>query len=259
MSLLRRGCAASQVVRRIAARSLGALLAGVGLAAAPLAAQEAPPPERVTVQGQVIDHATGQPVAGALVEVEKLHYRATTDREGRFTVRKVRPGEQELTVTRLGYQGEVTTVWVVPGAETVAIRLRPDPVVLEGLTVKMDLLDRRQRRTPYSSRVFGRSALASTASASVLDFVQTHGGVIFLNCGEYSFERDCAYSRGSLIRPAVYLDEMPNFGVEGLRGVRPWEVERVEVYQGGRQIRIYTSAFLELAARGKQYISPVLF
>ncbi len=256
---LRRSSAATQVVLRIAGRPLAAAVAALCLAGAPLAAQEAQEPARVTLQGQVIDHNTGQPIVGAVVEVEKLHFRAVTDREGRFTLRKVHPGEQEFVVSRLGYQEEVRAVSIAPGAESVAFQLLPDPVVLEGLTVKMNLLERRHRQVAVASRSFDRAVLGTSAAPTVLDFVQTHGGVYGVECGRRSPERDCTYSRGTLVRPAVFVDEMPAFGLEGLRTVRPQEVERVEVYQGGRHIRVYTSHFLEMAARGNRYIAPVLF
>ena len=256
---LRRASAAAQLVRRIAARPLAAAAAALCLAGAPLAAQEASAPARVTLQGQVIDHATGQPIVGATVEVEKLHFRAVTDREGRFTLRKVHPGEQEFVVSRLGYQEEVRAVAIAPGAESALFQLRPDPVVLEGLTVKMNLLDRRHRQVAVASRAFGREALTATAAPTMLEFVQIHGGVFAMDCGRVAYERNCTNSRGSLIRPAVFVDEMPAFGLEGLRSVRPEEVERVEVYQRGRQIRVYTSHFMEMAARGNRYIAPVIF
>src|SRR5690349_7796005 len=51
------------------------------VAASPAAAQ------RVTLRGQVVDAASGQPIQAAVVEVMPRHESAITDAQGRFTVR----------------------------------------------------------------------------------------------------------------------------------------------------------------------------
>ena len=231
---------------------LSALAAG-----APLAAQQAAEPSVVPLSGQVTDRSTGQPLAGAYVEVGGTHLEALTDEQGRFTFRKVRPGEHQVTVSLLGYSDLERVVRAAAGGPPVALALEPDPVVLEGLTVNLNVLEQRRHRVAVSSRAYDRTQIRRSSAMNMEAFVRGPGGVPAVGCRR-AFASSCVYSRGRYEAVAVYLDEMPIYSLEHLAGVQPEEVERVEVYQNGRQVRVYTSWFMEQVARGKRWLNPVL-
>jgi hypothetical protein len=86
--------------------------------------------------------------------------------------------------------------------------------------------------------------------------VRGRGGVQAVVCRR-AFADACVYSRGRYEPVAVYLDEVPIHSLDHLTAVQPAEVERVEVYQNGRQVRVYTSWFMEQVARGKRWVDPV--
>lgn len=232
------------------------LLAGAAL---PARAQQDVQQPVVTVSGQVVDRSSGRPLRGVLVEIPGLHRDAVTDEEGRFTLRKVRPGEHTVEASQMGYANLAERITVRTDTAPVVLRLQPDPVLLEGLTVKLNLLERRRRMVAVSSRVFDRQTIATSASPNMEAFVRSYGGIFGVSrCpGASALTNDCVYSRGSFVPMGVYVDEMPLYSLDVLAGYQPSEIARVEVYQGGRQVRMYTTWFMEQLARGKRWIDPV--
>lgn len=235
-----------------AAVALSAALAATGPASAQGARESSP----VLLSGQVTDRGTGQPLAGAYVELAGTRLEALTDEKGRFSFRRVRTGEHTLTVSLLGYADQERTVQVAAGQAEVAVALEPDAVVLEGLTVNLNVLEQRRNRVAVSSRAFDREQIRRSASLNLESFVRGPGGVPAVRCRR-AFADACVYSRGRYEPISVYLDEMPIHSLEHLAALQPAEVERVEVYQRGRQIRVYTSWFMEQVARGRTRVSPV--
>lgn len=258
MTHLTHRCSRSQPVLSTALRALLPALALLAGGALPLAGQEPAQPSRVTLSGQVIDRSTGRPLEGAIVEVAGTHQQATTDAEGRFSFRRVRAGEHTLYAGLLGYADLEQPVRVGGGDVTVSLALAPDAVLLEGLTVKMNVLEQRRRRVAFSSRAFGREEIRSTAAPNVEAFLRGRGGMMVSRCRRAgSFSDTCVWSRGSFVPVAVYLDEMPIGSMDHLMGLQPEEVERIEVYQQGRHVRVYTTWFMEQVARGKRWVNPV--
>ncbi len=233
-----------------------AVLLSALAAARPGAAQQAAESPVVPVSGQVVDRSTGQPLAGAFVELPGSRQEALSDEQGRFTFRRVRPGEHAVVVSLLGYADLERTVAVAAGQPALSLALEPDPVVLEGLTVNLNVLEQRRNRVAVSSRAYDRTQIRRSAARNMEAFVRGPGGVPAVTCRR-AFADACVYSRGRFEPVAVYLDEMPIYSLDHLTAIQPEEVERVEVYQNGRQVRVYTSWFMEQVARGKRWVDPV--
>ena len=98
-------------------RGLPALLLTTLPLPSPSTAPVSPPTDMAalpaTLTGRVIDAATSTPLAGARVVVEGTALAATTDPQGRFTLRQVPLGEQLLFVQRAGYRDARHPVTVV--------------------------------------------------------------------------------------------------------------------------------------------------
>ena len=97
--------------------------------------------------------------------------------------------------------------------EPVALPMRPDPVLLEGLEIVSDRFERRRRAVATSVRAFDEETIASSGYWSAADFVDLRAGVITTPCGMSR----CVYYRGQRVSPRVYLDEFPLMG-----GGRSW-------------------------------------
>lgn len=110
-----------------------------------------------TLTGTVIDHGTGQPVAGASVSVLGTDSRTLTDEQGRFLLDDLPPGRHLVATEYIGFDQRVDSVTVF-GQETVTaeVRLATEALEIEGLTVTA-----RSR--------FGRTSLAADAKRA--DFI----------------------------------------------------------------------------------------
>ena len=94
--------------------SLAAL--GSVLLAAPLAAQAG----TGIIAGRVIDSASQQPLVSATIRVIGTTLGALTRNDGSYTISGVRPGPQQIRVTRIGFAAQVRALEVTAGATTTA-------------------------------------------------------------------------------------------------------------------------------------------
>ncbi len=236
------------------ARAVLPLVLGFGIAAIVVAliagrafAQDATEPASFDLVGTVAGEH-GEPLPGAFVSVEGSAWGSLTDEAGRFRIRDLDAGRVSLTVQQLGYD---TLRWEGPVAAgtPLALRLTPRPVVLEGLHVVTDRFESRRRAVPTAVRWFDRTALATAPQETALDFVTARGGVPRVPCHGRWSDR-CFIVRGRLTEPAVWVDEVPLIGgIDYLDLIPLYELYMVEVYAGGRQIRAYTTRFMERAAK----------
>lgn len=213
--------------------------------------------EEFAVTGQVVDGQSGTVLDGAWVGLPGTEWGSLTDAEGRFRIPNMQAGPISLVVERLGYE---TTTWagqITSADDLLVIRLEPDPVLLEGLQIVTDRFE--ERRKGYAARVsawdVGDLSVASERTA--LDFVRyrTSGTTA---CGDA--RNLCVYSRGRIVEPTVYIDEMPfPGGLVYLDTFAPWEFHMIEVYGGGRHIRAYTTQFMARAAEVRLLPLPLFF
>ena len=87
---------------------------GTVLLAAPLAAQAG----TGIIAGRVVDSASQQPLVSATVRVIGTTLGALTRNDGSYTIAGVRPGPQQIRVTRIGFAAQVRPVEVTAGATT---------------------------------------------------------------------------------------------------------------------------------------------
>jgi hypothetical protein len=232
-------------------------VAAVALIAGRAFAQEPDAPAPFDLVGTVTGEA-GQPLAGAFVSLDGSEWGSLTDEAGRFRIPDVDAGRVALTVEQLGYD---TLRWEGPvtAGGTLALRLTPRPVVLQGLHVVADRFESRRRGVPTTVRWFDRAALATSPQQTVLDFVSTRAGVMRVPCSG-RWGDHCLIVRGRLTEPSVWIDEVPVMGgIEYLDMVHPYELYMVEVFAGGRQIRAYTTRFMERAADTRLMPIPILY
>jgi hypothetical protein len=246
-------------------QSIACALAAI-LAATPAAAQ------RATLRGQVIDAASGQPVAAAVIEVMPRRDRAVTDAQGRFTLRTTL-GDHVIMADALGYGSAVQPVTIGDPEVEVQIGLDQDPVLLQGIVATASRLQSRRRAYPHAVRSLSAPQIAASAAPNMEMLVRERLGVFFTSCGGYGrsgalgartahnawyggFAR-CIYSRGGTVPTRVYIDEVRMSDASALALYNPREVAEVEVYQNGAQIRVYTRWFMEWAARNNYSPLPL--
>ena len=94
-----------------------------------------------TIQGHVVDEATGEGIGFASVQYKGLNLVTITDPQGRFTIRLLKG--KRLTISVLGYKSR--TIDISDDSEKLFVSLRQDAKALKEVTVK-------KKRTRYSRK-----------------------------------------------------------------------------------------------------------
>jgi hypothetical protein len=216
----------------------------------------------------VVDSATGQPLAAARVTVDGGRP-VLTDRDGHVLFPHLAPGPHNATARYLGYRDGMRS-WTEAG-DTVRVRfaLVPDPVELQALSVQVDRLEARRVGTGMVSRtanLVDMQGRVGDAAKFAADYFALHtarcpqpprrsrvAGLVGASDMQPS---NCLRVRGDLVKPCVLMDEAPINGMEGLADFQPGDLYRIEVYQGGRMILVYSPGFVQSMARRKLVPPP---
>lgn len=235
-----------------------------GLAAlltAPAAAvSQVADPDSVDVTGVVGDVATGRPISTALVELPELDRRTITTTDGRFVFLDVPAGPGLIRVEALGY-----VTWEeeteLRHLDLLRIGLLPQPIVLENIRVLADRLERRRKAAAVSVYALDRREMLRSGSGTAASLVRSRMPNITRSCtgltGGSMYVRPetdlssaadplslCIMSRGRLFRPNVFIDDV-SVPFAMLWAYNTAELYAVEIYSGGRTIRVYTTWYLE--------------
>ena len=236
--------------------SWGILSLSAGLAP-PASGQEQQPvcsDGQAGIVGVVLDGSTNAPLAGAYVSVEESDWAWLTTDSGRFLLCEIGAGIHLVTVERLGYATHTARVEADTSGDPVSLRVRPEPIQLEGLEIIMDRFERRRRGAATVVRAYDEEALANSGHWSVADFIDSRAGIFATPCG---IDR-CIYYRGARVVPRVYLDEFPlPGGWAQLESMPTSQLYMVEVYSRGTHIRAYSHGFMKRAANTRLSPFPI--
>ncbi len=238
---------------RWTAPTYAAALAAACIAAAPAAAQ------RGAVSGQVVDTRSGQPVAHAAVHVGDNRNTVVADAEGRFALDHLRPGSRAIWAEAPGYSARMGLVEIPEGPVQVRVEMRSDPVRLAALEVTTSRFDRRAMAAGGSVRLFRQADLAAMWYPNVGQMLESRAGVHPVFCPGAGFGgTGCVATRGTTAQSRIYVDEAPwQGGTETLVDLALPAVSRVEVYGGGREVRVYTRQFMNWVSKRPYVPTPL--
>lgn len=115
-------------------------------------------PGSASLELTVTDAVTGEPIAGARVQLIDLGLGATTDAMGRAVVHDIPPGEHRLDVASFGYSPERAALLFVGGeAAEGEVAMRREIFSVDGVTVTAERQrsDRLEMRGFYDRQRFG--------------------------------------------------------------------------------------------------------
>jgi hypothetical protein len=203
----------------------------------------------ITIRGEILDARTGLRVLYAQVTVQP-DFSTVGALSGEFRVRKV-PIGRAVTVLVEAVEYLPARIALITEADTsLTIELRPDPVGIRIIAQQAEKLEARSRGQPYARRVLGKDRLALLPSWTMYEVVDRE-----MRMGGRSWERnrggrrrasDVGGSRGQdLNRPnCLFIDDAKQLHPSFLWGLWPGEVGRVEIYDGGGMVRVYTKRYL---------------
>lgn len=191
--------------------------------------------EAVTVAGTVRD-SLGVGISGALVQVRGSERTAESDATGRFALRAVPSGPQELLVRRIGYSPRVHALTVPGGgARDVTIRLEAlaqpiAPVIVRGReTLRGNAAAFYARRASGRGRFLTGEEIDDRQLWTMHDVMRTIPGARIARVRG----RQMFLLRGASTPPVVYLDGIRMAGGEtDLNLLDPRSFLGVEIYSG---------------------------
>lgn len=224
-------------------------------------AQEEPQPlgvERPIVRGTVVDLDSKAPVPNAMVQFAGSDRLTMTDSLGHFTLQSPPAWEYRLAVMVLGYQ---PTEFVIPEEDMkrpLVIAIRPDPILLEGLEILVDRFTRRRRSFPGSVQMIDQAVLSRSTGGTAYDALRSRLTSLHA-CPDGGWDV-CVIRRGRRQRATVCIDEVPAFrSLADLDAYLPEDLYLVEIYDRGREVRIYTNWFVEKAMTERRSLRPLFY
>lgn len=213
-----------------------------------------------TVQGEVVDAATGSPLAASQIVIVGTDRGAVTGVDGTFRITEVSAGEIQVEARRLGYAREVRTVSLESGETvTVNFQLRQEALGLDEMVVTGVAGGTQRRAVGHSVARISASdvvELAPVRSTQELLSARSPNTIALPGSG--------MVGTGSVIRirgtssialtsePIVYVDGVrisndPTSGpglrqgrqVNRLNDINPEEIEDIEIIKGPAAATLY--------------------
>ncbi|MEJ2185646.1 MAG: carboxypeptidase regulatory-like domain-containing protein [Gemmatimonadota bacterium] len=164
------------------------------------------PDSLATLQGQLLDAATEEPIVDAVIALEGLQRQAVTDHNGYFRITGVPAGQHTFLVTRLGYDWRSEPIDVGPGATVVVeLRAKPTAIALEAVVVRVSTPEMRMAKAATQApRVLAGSLLGSAQerAASLEDVIHLFPS---LRIRHGQFETELGIERGTCIESSRAL------------------------------------------------------
>ena len=238
--------------------------------------------DTVSLSGEVLDAASGEPLAGATLTLRSLSAEAgteprttLTDEGGRYTFRRVRSGEYALQVDRAAYTPVELTIRVGSGRDArIAVALEIAPILLDPVDVSGRIAAPYQRDMLTDGEGVGQAGAVRQRQERFLSsdvWSLTHHEVLrAVTLGEPDLLRALhrlpgvstrddwtaeLWTRGSeWDHTRVYFDDLPLFnpvhGAGVLSGVNADAVEAVYLHPGVRSVALGEGASaLQLVSR----------
>ena len=198
----------------------------------------------VTIRGEILDAVTGLRVLYAQVTVEP-GLSTIGALSGEFRIPKV-PIGRAVTVRVEAVEYLPARIALITEADTsLTIELEHDSVGIRMIAQQERKLEVRSRGQPYRRRVLGKDRLALLPTWTMYEVVMRE-----LKMSQRSWDRGSPRARtapGSppaLDEQCLFIDDVQQMHFAFLWGLWPGEVARVEIYDGGGMVRVYTKRYL---------------
>ncbi|HZO20662.1 MAG TPA: SusC/RagA family TonB-linked outer membrane protein [Gemmatimonadaceae bacterium] len=227
----------------------------VGLLAVGIAgAQE----QQGSVSGRVTDASSNEPIPAAQVSIVGTTTGASTNSDGQYTIRSLRPGTVELRVLRVGYSEQKRSITVTAGQSVTAdFAMTPVPISLTPIVTTATGEQRRVEVGNAIAQVDAREVVETRAITNVGDLMTSRAAGVMVIPGTQTGAGVRVRIRGT---SSLSLSNNPIYVIDGIRvegttgsssvsvggttpsrvgDLNPEEIESIEVVKGPSAATLY--------------------
>jgi TonB-linked SusC/RagA family outer membrane protein len=210
------------------------------------------------ITGRVTDQKTSTPIAEAQVFVVGTNVGARTDSEGRYTIRGVPNGAQQVRILRLGYQSTTKPVAVTSDAPaTVDFALTGTVTILQEVVTTATGEQRRVELGNSVANINSEEVVKSAPVSTVSDLLNSRAAGVIVTTGGQTGSGSRVRIRGS---SSLNLNNDPIYIIDGIRmasdngsiafgtggvspsrvgDINPEEIENIEIVKGPSAATLY--------------------
>ncbi len=195
-----------------------------------------------SLQGEMVDAATGEPIPGAAVLIEELGLGAAADLDGVFEFQRLEPGSYTLTIRAIGFR---PVAMKIQHPEDGDILVRLEAVLLRGeeVIVTGSPLGRSVQYQP--AQALNSAMLQQKAAPSLGEILDGNPGVSTRSFGSAPARpviRGMDGDRVLVLQNGERMGDLSGTAVDHAISLDPLSMERVEVIRGPASLLYGSSA-----------------
>lgn len=191
------------------------------------------PSATVSLYGRITEASSGQPVAGASVNLPDVKKGAITNSDGEYLIRNLAAGNYWIEISSVGYQSISERITLTADLQ-LDFSLQPSILENEPITITGVSVATRIRRTPAPVVVLNRKELTSAVSTNLMDALSREPGISQISTGPSISKpviRGLGYNRVVVLNDGI-RQEGQQWGDEHGIEIDEYSVQRVEILKG---------------------------
>ena len=194
------------------------------------------------VTGEVVNAATGEPIAGATLLIRELDRGAAADADGKFAFRNLTAGNYTLIVRAIGFIEQTVQV-AMPANEELIIRLQPEIIRADDIVITASPLGRNIRYQP--AQAMNLEELQQKAAPGLGEILDGSPGVSSRSFGSAPSRpviRGMDGDRVLVLQNGERMGDLSGTAVDHAVSLDPLSMDRVEVIRGPASLLYGSSA-----------------
>jgi iron complex outermembrane receptor protein len=188
----------------------------------------------ITLSGRLLNSVTGEPIAGATLQIEELRRQTTSAPDGTFTFNDVPPGSYHLSVLSAGYSSRRTEVNVSAELKGLDVRVDPDLHFGDVVSVTADA-PRSQFEAFQPTSVLVGTELTKQLETSLGETLENEPGVAARSFGPAPSRpviRGLSGDRVLILQDGQRMNDLSSQSGDHGVTINPASAERIEVVRG---------------------------
>lgn len=189
------------------------------------------------IGGKIIDKKTKRPLIDANVQVLSTLLGASSDLQGNFLIKNIRPGNYSIRASMMGYRTITIEKCVVQKNETTnfLFELEETAIEFDPIIVTAGKIEQRLDQAPVSISVITAKDISTKNPVNLIEALETASGINFIG-NQINIRGSTGYAFGAGNKVLLLLDGVPVYasdtGEFNWDMLPPLDIERIEVLKG---------------------------